>query len=222
MLDHHIQREIFYRLAFSDGLRFSELKPDELESKLFTYHLKKVVSAGFVEKTSDGLYRLTAEGRRAGVGTFKDYRTTINRAYSILIMVIRRKSDGAWLFYRRHTHPLRGLAGFMHAAPTAETDALMRARQEVKDKTGLDGEFDVIGSGFFRVFKDGELESFTHFTLLKCDDIKGELVANSELADYYWELDPDFKSKDLLPNMSILYDMYTGKAKRFIEQTFRD
>ena len=46
MLDHHIQRQIVYQLAFVDSLRFGELKPDDLDNKLFTYHLKKVVSAG--------------------------------------------------------------------------------------------------------------------------------------------------------------------------------
>jgi hypothetical protein len=220
MLDHHIQREIVYRLAFSDGLRFSELKPDELESKLFTYHLKKVSSAGFVEKRDDGLYQLTAEGRRVGVGAFRDYHMTIDRAYSILIMAIRRKSDGAWLFYRRRTHPLKDYAGFMHAAPHAEFDALTMAQREVKAKTGLDGDFTVIGSGFFRFFEGDELESFTHFTFLKCDDIQGELNAQSELADYFWEKDPDFESADLFPNMAVLHDMYTGEAKRFVERTF--
>jgi hypothetical protein len=46
MLDHHIQKSIVYDLAFAESLRFSDLKPPELENKAFTYHLKKVMKAG--------------------------------------------------------------------------------------------------------------------------------------------------------------------------------
>ena len=95
MLDHHIQRTIVYTLAFAESLRFAELKPDDIDSKLFTYHLKKVVSAGFVTKTADGAYALTPEGRRVGKGALEKQSRMINRAYSILLLAIRRKEDRA-------------------------------------------------------------------------------------------------------------------------------
>lgn len=220
MLDHHLQRNIVYRLAFSEGLRFSELKPDEVENKLFAYHLKKVVTAGFVEKDEQGLYRLTPEGRRVGVGAFRTHHMATDRAYSILLLVIRRKSDGAWLLTRRQTHPLFGRSGFMHVAPHAETEAPERARIECLNKTGLEGTFTVSGGGYFRYYDSDELESFTHFTLLKCDDIQGELTQNNELAEYYWQQDPDFGAEGMLPNMSALRDLYESDQLGFIEQTY--
>lgn len=220
MLDHHIQRDLVYRLAFSEGLRFSELKPDEIENKLFTYHLKKAMAAGFVEKDEEGLYRLTPEGRRVGVGAFRSHHMSIDRAYSILLLVVRRKSDGAWLLTRRQTHPLFGRSGFMHVAPHANAEAPERARQECKDKTGLDGEFTVCGSGFFRYYDGDELESFTHFTLLKCDDVRGELSQNNELAEYFWDTEPDFEAEGMLPNMPMLKDMYQSQRLQFVEKTY--
>lgn len=220
MLDHHIQRTIVYQLAFASSMRFGELKPDDIENKLFTYHLKKVIAAGFVEKNNEGLYKLTSEGRRIGKGVFKHENQWIDRAYSTLLLAIRRKSDGAWLLYKRHTHPMIGLAGFMHAQPTAKTNVAKAAAHECKEKTGLEGEFRVHGHGYFRVYHNNELESFTHFTLLVCNDIEGELSQNSELADYYWELRPDFSGSHMLPNMQTLRDMYDDHANTFVEQTF--
>jgi 8-oxo-dGTP pyrophosphatase MutT (NUDIX family) len=221
MLDHHIQRTIVYQLAFATSLRFGELKPDDIDNKLFTYHLKKVVAAGYVAKNDDGLYQLTAEGRRMGKGVLKKESRLIDRAYSTLLLAIRRKSDGAWLLYTRHTHPMIGLTGFMHAQPTATTNITETAALECKQKTGLDGAFRVHGHGYFRVYHDDQLESFTHFTLLVCDDAAGELSQNSELADYHWELQPDFSAPHMLPNMQVLHDMYTGPVDAFTEHTFQ-
>src|SRR6187549_3745870 len=105
MLDHHIQRSIVYNLAFADSLRFGELKPYDIDNKLFTYHLKKVVSAGYAVKLESGEYALTPEGRRVGKGALKKQSHLIDRAYSVLLLSIQRE-DGAWLLYRRQTHPL--------------------------------------------------------------------------------------------------------------------
>lgn len=220
MLDHHIQRTIVYKLAFAPSLRFGELKPDEIDNKLFTYHLKKVMAAGYVAKNEEGLYVLTSEGRRIGVGALKSEHRLIDRAYSTLLLAIRRKSDGAWLLYKRNTHPMIDLAGFMHAQPITDESIVDTARRECREKTGLDGEFSVHGHGYFRVYDNEQLESFTHFTLLVCNDIQGELSQNSELADYYWDLAPDFSAPHMLPNMQTLHDMYEGPAGAFAERTF--
>lgn len=220
MLDHHLQRSIVYQLAFASSMRFGELKPDDIDNKLFTYHLKKVVSAGYVTKNDTGEYTLTPEGRRIGKGVLKSDSRFIDRAYSTLLLAIRRKSDAAWLLYTRRTHPLIDLAGFMHAQPVADETATETARKTCFEKTGLTGDFRVHGHGYFRVYQQDKLESFTHFTLLICDDALGELVQGSELADYYWEVTPDFAASGMLPNMSVLYDMTKAPAGTFVEASF--
>ncbi len=224
MLDHYLQRDIVYRLAFADGLRFSELKPDTIDNKLFTYHLKKVVAAKFVTKADDGSYTLTPEGRRMGVRVLEKQQALLDHAESVLFLVIRRQSDGAWLLYERKTHPLMDRSGFMHTTPNATESILQTAKQSVMEKTGLDCTFEVIGSGMFRVFDGKNLESFTNFTLLACEDARGDLVENDQQARYYWVQNPDFSDKRMLPNMRVLADAYAGARSDgqnfFIEQTF--
>lgn len=220
MLDHHIQRTIVYTLAFSEGMRFSDLKPDDLENKAFNYHLKKVIAAGYVAKTDEGLYTLTSEGRRVGKGALKKQNRMIDRAYSTLLLAVQRSEDGAWLLYRRRTHPMIGLTGFMHAQPSAERDAAQVAADVLRNQTGLTGEFVVHGHGYFRVYRAGSLESFTHFTLLRCTETQGALTQNSELAEYYWDTDPDFSAPDMLPNMQILHKMSQALPGQFVECTF--
>lgn len=220
MLDHHIQRAIVYKLAFAPSLRFGELKPDDIENKLFAYHLKKVMSAGYVEKNEDGEYLLTAEGRRIGKGAFDSDSRLLDRAYSTLLLAIRRKSDGAWLLYRRNTHPMIHLAGFMHAQPNANEEVTATAAKTCFNQTGLSCTFYVHGHGYFRVYRQEQLESFTHFTLLVCDDATGDLSQDSDLADYYWDSALNFDDEGMLPNMHTLYNMTKAPAGAFVEATF--
>ncbi len=220
MLEHHIQKNIVYTLAFSDGMRFGELKPDDLENKAFDYHLKKVIKAGLVEKTSEGLYALTSEGKRVGKGALKKQTRMIDRAYSTLLLAIRRSSDGAWLLMRRKSQPLIGLTGFMNASPVAGEKIVETAAQICREQTGLAGEFVVHGGGYFRVYREGSLESFIHFTLLVCNDIQGELHQNSSLAEYYWDMHPDWSAPEMLPNTQTLRKMLEAPAGCFEDQTF--
>lgn len=221
MLDHHIQGSIVYNLALADSLRFSQLKPDYIENKLFTYHLKKVVSAGYVDKNDAGAYTLTPKGKRLGLRVMGTNQVDVNRPHSILFLVVRRKFDEAWLLYKRGAHPLKDKIGFMHAVPEPEVSVLETSRRILKEKTGLQGKFMALGGGYFRMFRDGELESFTQFTLLICEEAVGQLEQTHEHAEYSWFEDPDFSSKEMLPNMPVLVEKYLAKKPFFLEDTFQ-
>ena len=68
------------------------------------------------------------------------------------------EGDESWLLYRRATHPLKDLTGFMHLTAEADKTLGETARQQVKERTGLDCDFTHLGGGFFRTYKNGELE----------------------------------------------------------------
>jgi len=221
MLDHHLQRGIVYRLALEDNLRFSDLRPDTVDNKLFTYHLKKVVSAGYVYKGEEGRYQLTAEGRRLGIRVLSDFQTLADRAHSVLFLVIRREGDGAWMLYKRKIQPLVHRVGFMHCTPNAEESILQTARVTCKQRTGLDCTFTSLGNGYFRMRSGEELESFTHFTLLVCEDAQGELIQGNEYSEYYWQETPDFTDSSMLPNMPSLVANYQAGDPFFLEETLQ-
>jgi len=219
MLDHHLQRAIVYELAFTTGLKFSELKPDDIENKLFTYHLKKTIAAGYVEKSEDGLYKLTAEGRRLGYQAVKSERYILNKAYSVLFLIVRRKADGAWLLFTRSIHPLQGYKTFVVGTPVAEQTAVETAQRDLAAKTGLHGTFHPLGGGFYHVYKDDELESYTNFSLLVCEDATGELNPQDPNGSYEWIVEPDFTSEGFLPNLTKLVGFYEKGEPFFWEET---
>lgn len=221
MLDHHIQKNIVYNLALTESARFSDLKPDTVENKLFDYHLKKVMAEGLVAKNDIGEYTLTPKGRRVGKDAIKHSDQLIDRAYSVLFLAIRRKSDGAWLLCKRKTHPLLGKIGFMNAQPSLAELVEVTAHYEALKKTSLDCTFTVRGSGYLRMYDEDNLESFTHFTLLESTDAEGELKKLDELAEYYWETDLDFTNPDMLPSIEYFVDKLSQPGLFFLEEEFK-
>ena len=220
MLEHHIQKSIVYKLAFNEALRFGQLKPDDLDNKLFNYHLKLVINAGLVKKDENGLYSLTAEGRRVGVGVLDKQFTDLDRAHSVLFLIIRRKSDKAWLLFKRKTHPLLGDVGFMHVNPVATEDVFKTAQDRLLTKTNLIASFKYLGSGYFKIFEDDGLESYTHFTALVAEDAEGELKQNNDKGEYFWQADIRAIKDELLPTAQALLQQYEAGQPFFIEQTF--
>jgi hypothetical protein len=221
MLDHHLQRGIVFRLAFKPSARFSDLKPGDVDNKLFTYHLKKVLKQGYVKKSDDGLYSLTPEGRRLSTGVLDDHQAlVVERPLSALFLIIRRKTDGAWLLYERTTYPMLGFQGFMHCHPSSTLDCEEVAKEQCRVKNGLTGDFTALGGGYIRVYQNEKLESFTHFTLLYCDDVQGELVPNDPHAEYSWVEQPDFAAQQMFPSSPMLKQFYEDKKQFFVERTF--
>ncbi len=220
MLDHHLQRSIVYQLAFEEQVRFSDLKPDGLDNKVFSYHLKKTLDTGLVAKGEDGTYSLTPAGRRFSTGARdKSQALIVERAHSVLFLVIRRQSDGAWLLYERKTHPMRGYKGFIHANPIAGTSVEESARTQILDRTGLSGTFTALGGGYFTVSRGETIESFTNFTLLYCDDIQGDLAENDPKASYFWSDSIQIDSS-YFPASQTLLDCYLAKQPFFVQQSF--
>jgi hypothetical protein len=218
MLDHHIQKAIVTTLKSEDSLTFSQLKPDDVDNKLFTYHLKIVIREGFVEKSDDGTYRLTSAGEKLWRRMSEKPDVIALRPFSVLFMIIRSPENG-WLLYRRKTHPVKDKVAFMHAIPKGAISIAEHAKSEVLTKTGLNCKFSVAGTGFFHTFDGNELQGFTNFTLLACETPSGELSVSDDSADYFWDLNPDFTSQEMLPNMKPLYEAFTsGKFPFYLDE----
>ena len=68
---HKIQRDILSKLLFSEGLRYSDAKPNKrLENNKYDFHLDQLIKIGYVQH-NDNLYSLTSIG--------KDYTNRIDR-----------------------------------------------------------------------------------------------------------------------------------------------
>jgi hypothetical protein len=218
VLNHHIQKGIIYRLALNSPLRFSELKPAELDNKLFTYHLNIVMKLGLVIKNDEGLYILTSEGKSLGVHVYSEAADIFRRARSVLLLAVRH--ENSWLMYRRKNEPLKNLIGFMHCEPEAGIDLSKRATLYLKETCSLDASFKIAGSGIVATFIGSETENYINFTVLLTDDVVGNLNSDDPLADYFWVEDKELDYSQLLPSMPDILEALAKSELFFLEKYY--
>lgn len=60
-ITHHIQRSILGALMTREFARFRDLKPENVDTNLFSYHLKLLQRDKYVRKTDSG-YTLAEKG----------------------------------------------------------------------------------------------------------------------------------------------------------------
>ena len=132
---HNIQYAILTLLMSNKVRRFSELRPDRVDSNLFQYHLKKLITDGYVEKIVGG-YTLSARGLN-----YADRHSSSLKAEraqpKIIAIVIVRNAKGEILVVQKPQQPWLGTyhipAGKVHdGEPAAEA-----GQRELLEKTGL-------------------------------------------------------------------------------------
>lgn len=214
MLEHHIQKEILFKLVTSPSARFTEMKPSGLDSNIFTYHLQQLIKQKYVVKDEDGTYGLTSLGKAVGINIQLTDKELLEQAHAVFFIVVRN-DKGEWLLRKRLAHPMYGKVGFIHGEPVAREPLNKSVDEALFRRTGLHAEFDLIGAGYIRIFKNEDLESFTNFTVLEAKNIKGELTEVTTNGRNIWLKEPDFSSSDMIPSMQDIVNSI-NKNKPFV------
>ena len=221
MLEHHLQKEILFKLVTSPSARFAELKPAGVDGNIFTYHLQQLIKQKYVVKEKNGTYGLTSLGKAVGINILLSPKELLEQAHSVFFIIVRDK-DGRWLLRKRLAHPMYGKIGFVHGEPNAHESLSVSAKKALKERTGLTATFTPMGSGYIRIFNGEDLESFTHFTLLRAHDLTGTLVKIKGNGENIWLDKPDFKSEEMIPSMSDLGQVIEdGASKIFVELEYQ-
>lgn len=132
--EHNIQKSIFNMLVSSESLRYSELKPKELEANLFMYHLKELIKMGLVEKL-EKKYTLTPAGRSTAT-RFSIREKGIRIMPSSITVIILQSEDGGMLLYRRKRQPYMNFLGFPSGKIHLGDRLIDAAYRELDEKCG--------------------------------------------------------------------------------------
>ena len=132
---HWIQKHILEQLMSHETRRFSELRAEGVESNLFQYHLRHLITKKLVEKCNDG-YRLAAAGLYYSDRYSRVYKG--ERPQPKLITVVAVKDGaGKTLLYKKLRQPwidqLQMSAGKIHSGEMADA----AARREIYEKVGV-------------------------------------------------------------------------------------
>ncbi len=218
---HPLQKHILHRLMFNHALQFSKLKPENIESNLFMYHLKLVINSGLVHKRSDGRYELTIAGK-----TFSDKISL--KSFSpriqpkIITMVICTKEDGSQVLYKKKRHPFLGLIGFPYGKIHLGERVLEAAQRELKEKASLAAEVIHRGDVYLTTYQGEELFNQTFAHVFSAAHPTGSLSKELEIGDSFWGKIEQLDQSELIPGALDIYQLLQKSTQQlfFAEFTY--
>src|SRR5260221_866362 len=110
---HYIQLNILRKLLFSSSLRFSELRPKDIENNLLTFHIDQLIRDKLIEKVDDK-YQLTQKGKEFAnrMDTDKVEIKPQGKIGAIECCIRNTGDELEFLAYTRLKHPFYGSQGY--------------------------------------------------------------------------------------------------------------
>lgn len=185
-----VKKEILTKLLKNNGLRYSEAMPENVESDLYNYHLKHLVTLGLVEKSEDK-YFLTTEGKHyvevivpiSPLGTTAE----LFRVNTLIILVKEEKGKRLVLNQTRKRHPYYGNKGIIGGIVKKGELLKDTYKRVLKEETGLMADFETIGTiRKIRRASNDELytDIFCHVGLATA--CTGNLVELNDFGENFW------------------------------------
>ena len=157
---HWIQYHTLDLLINSASCRFSELRPENVDSNLFQWHLKHLIKQGYVTKlpNREG-YELAPRGLHFADRLSRKLKTERRQAKIVTIIVLRN-SKGQLLLHVDNRQPFIGTARFP-AGKVHEGESLeAAARREAREKVEIEIENLIPGGAVhMRIYVSNELVS---------------------------------------------------------------
>lgn len=217
---HKIQNTILNRLSISSPLPYSKLKYKSTEGNVFTYHLNKLISQGFIIK-SNGLYELTAKGKfYLGRISKEDLQPRIQPKIVTLIACTNDFEES--LLYQRKKEPFIGMVGYPYGKIHLGESVQEAASRELEEKTGLVADLTHRGNAYLTIYQDGELMNQMLCHIFNGSNCSGEIKKNSSIGKCFWKKVTDPHSEEYFPGFNDITTLlrYGPKEHFFAEFTY--
>ena len=197
---HETQVLIMRHLLFSPSAGFAELqKNTELTSDHFTFHIKKLLETGYVEKRG-GKYSLTQRGKEYANRLDTDENEIEKQPKVSVVLVVERRvgERREFLCQQRLKQPYYGFWGRLGGKVRWGESFEEAAQRELKEETNLEAEF--VYKLLFRKRdykkESGELLEDKAFVIMYTNDARGELMVDFEGGHNEWLTQEEFVAKD--------------------------
>ncbi len=122
---HFVRKHILRVLCMQKWARFRDMRPSNVDSNLYNYHLKQLVKDGYVEQNKEKGYRLSPLGLR-----FVDHVSIESfepRWQPKVITMFVASSEGKYLVFNKYKQPFINKWTFLNGKVHYEDDSLIAA-----------------------------------------------------------------------------------------------
>lgn len=201
-----IQNEILSKLKNAKSLRYSELQNKKIPNDLFNYHLQFLVKRGLLTKTRAG-YSLSGRGMKHVADPIFSNNILSNLFKINVIMVLSRLVDDKIeiLSQERTSNPSYGKVGVPGGVVCKEELIESAAKRKLKQETGLEADFYLVGMERRIMYRGGELFSDVLFPITYSNSYCGELIDENSYGRNFW-----IPVSKAIKNESVEYDSING------------
>ncbi|MEQ1500291.1 MAG: NUDIX domain-containing protein [Parcubacteria group bacterium] len=203
-----VQNRILSTLKNAKSLKYSDLRPDKISNDLFNYHLKFLLKNKLVDKLTNG-YALSEIGIKHVADPYPANNAITSLFKINVITVVSRVNKGKIeiLSQLRKSNPSYGKVGVMGGVVLKGELIEPAATRKLKQETGLEAKFKLIGCERRIMYKNGELFSDILFPICYSAKSDGELLS-TEFGDNMW-----LPINKAIKNESIDYDSIKSIVK---------
>lgn len=174
-------------LKNAKSLRYSELKPKRVPNDLFNYHLQFLVKKNFLYKTGSN-YSLSEEGIKHIADPYtKNNALTSLFKVNVITIVSRKVGNKIEILNQiRKSNPSYGKVGIPGGVVLKGELIESAATRKLKQETGLDAIFKLVGCDRRIMYKNNELFSDVMFPITYSDCASGDLIEDTHFGHNMW------------------------------------
>jgi len=211
-----IQYYILTELTRHATRRYSELRPRDVESNLFMYHLNGLLKDHFIEKV-DRHYQLATKGLQfVGTLSLTTGRTRVQP--KILNAIICQNEDGEYLWSTWHRQPNTGLVSFPHGMMHFGERVMDMALNELAEKAGFEADLVYTGDAYVRGVQNNTVDRHMLVHLFKGSKLrpaKRELL-RPDISESFWSKLEDIPPERFVPGFYEIAQLVEKQQEAFI------
>lgn len=182
-----IQNHILLKLKNAKTLRYRDMQPKNIANDLYNYHLQFLVDKGHVQKINNQ-YSLSPESIRHIADQYWLTDNVVSLFKVNVITIVSRKVGKKLeiLNQIRKANPSYGKVGVMGGDVLKEEPIEVAASRKLKEETGLEAKFRLLGMERRIMYQSGSLFSDVLFPIAYSESSSGQLQPETEYGHNMW------------------------------------
>jgi ADP-ribose pyrophosphatase YjhB (NUDIX family) len=211
-------------LRHTESARFRDLlRSAGMDSDVFKFHVRKLVSQGLAEKQLDGSYQLTPLGKEFANNLDEAAQTT-QKQPKVSVLLLVRQPGGAdeprYLFQRRRRHPYYDFWGSIGGPVGWGETVEATAARELTKQTELTAVFEVRCALRKRDYgaESQQLLEDKLFMILEAANVQGELGTTWQHGENAWLTAEEFTGQPKRFDSSVNMIEWVRAGKTFVSE----